>query len=101
MGIPLPRIMRYWREQAFERRVTPPVERAALRLWAFVARRPALYRLAARLAIGLLGLLGRRRGRFSSMPLAGGWTRERDLPAPEGRTFQDMWAARRGVGRRR
>ena len=101
MGIPLPRIMRYWREQAFERRVTPPVERAALRLWAFFARRPALYRLAARPAIGLLGLLGRRRGRFSSMPLAGGWTQERDLPAPEGRTFQDMWAARRGVDRRR
>ncbi len=95
MGIPLPRILRYWREQAFERRVTPPVERAALRLWAFFARRPVLYRLGARLGVGLLGRLGRRRGRFSSMPFAGSWTQGRDLPAPEGRTFQDMWAARR------
>ena len=32
----------------------------------------------------LLGRLGRRAGRFRRLPLAGGWTGSRDLPAPQG-----------------
>ena len=43
-------------------------------------------------AIGLLGLLGRRKGRFTSLPLAGNWTAGRDLPAPEGDTFFARYA---------
>ena len=31
-----------------------------------------------------MGWLGRKRGRFSKLPLAKGWTKYRDLPAPEG-----------------
>ena len=68
--------------------------RAGPRLWAWLARRPRLYHLAARLGIAALGALGRRRGAFSWLPLAGGWTKHRDLPAPEGRTFQQLWAER-------
>ena len=94
MRIPLPRMMRHWREREFERHLTPAAARGGLRLWAFLARRPALYGLATRLAMGALGWAGRRAGRFRSLPLAGGWTRHRDLPAPEGRTFRDAWAAR-------
>ena len=44
----------------------------------------------------LLAAMGRRRGRLSRLPLAGGWTRYRDLPAPEGPTFRAQWAARQG-----
>jgi L-lactate dehydrogenase complex protein LldF len=44
--------------------------------------------------VGLLGRIGRRRGRFASLPLAGDWTVSRDLLAPEGRTFQAAWQAR-------
>ncbi|MGF1610629.1 MAG: lactate utilization protein LutB domain-containing protein, partial [Kiloniellales bacterium] len=72
--------------------------RGGLKLWAFFARRPALYRLAAGTAMRLLGALGRRRGRFARLPLAGGWTRHRDFPAPQGRSFQQLWAERRGGG---
>ena len=32
------------------------------------------------------------------VPLAGGWTAGRDLPAPEGRTFMSQWSDRQ-VGR--
>ncbi len=36
--------------------------------------------------------MGRRRGRFTSLPMAGGWTGGRDLPAPEGETFFARYA---------
>jgi len=93
MQIPLPKMMRHWREREFERHLQPGTMRAGLGLWAFLARRPALYRLATGLAARALGLFGKRKGRFASLPLAGGWTAHRDMAAPEGRTFQDLWAA--------
>jgi L-lactate dehydrogenase complex protein LldF len=85
--IPLPNMMRHWREREFERHLTPPTVRTNLRLWAWAARHPGVYRLGTRVAAAVLGRLGRRRGRFASLPLAGGWTAGRDLPAPEGETF--------------
>jgi L-lactate dehydrogenase complex protein LldF len=96
MRIPLPRMMRHWREREFERHLSPAAARYGLGLWAFVARRPTLYRLATGLAARLLGAFGRKAGRFRSLPLAGGWTGCRDMPAPEGRTFHQLWAERRG-----
>jgi L-lactate dehydrogenase complex protein LldF len=94
MRIPLPKMMRHWREQQFAKRLSPPVGRYGTRVWAFVAKRPGLYHTGARIAAGLLGLLGRRTGRFRSLPLAGGWTGSRDFPAPQGATFQALWRAR-------
>ncbi len=85
--IPLPKMMRHWREREFERHLTPAGIRTNLAIWAWFARRPALYRLATGLAARILGLLGGAQGRFKSLPLAGGWTAGRDLPAPEGETF--------------
>jgi len=96
MKIPLPKMLRHWREREFERHLQPATQRSALKLWAFFARRPLLYQALTRMAAGVLGTLGRGRGRFSRLPLAGGWTRFRDLPAPErGRTFTDQWRAGR------
>jgi L-lactate dehydrogenase complex protein LldF len=95
MKIPLPAIMRHWREVAFERKVAPPLQRAGIELWAWLAKRPALYRLATRLAMAALGAAGRKRGRFAKLPLAGGWTQVRDMPAPEGETFHARWKRER------
>ena len=92
--IPLPKMMRHWREREFERHLQPMGIRANLGLWAWFARRPAFYRLATRLGAGALGLLGRRRGRLAKLPFAGGWTAGRDLPAPEGDTFFARYARR-------
>jgi L-lactate dehydrogenase complex protein LldF len=47
----------------------------------------------------MLGLAGRSKGRFQTLPLARGWTEGRDLPSPEGPTFQALWAAHQGRGR--
>ncbi|MCX7354011.1 MAG: LutB/LldF family L-lactate oxidation iron-sulfur protein [Alphaproteobacteria bacterium] len=95
MRIPLPKLMRRLREEEYERKLSPPASRWAVSLWAFVARRPALYRLGASFTARLLGALGRRSGRFRSLPLAKAWTAGRDFPAPEGRSFQSLWAERR------
>jgi L-lactate dehydrogenase complex protein LldF len=94
MRIPLPKMMRHWREREFERHLQPRRVRIALKAWAFFARRPALYRLGAGMAARVLSLAGRRRGGFRSLPLAHGWTMSRDLPAPEGGTFQAQWRAK-------
>ncbi|HIF10452.1 MAG TPA: iron-sulfur cluster-binding protein [Sneathiellales bacterium] len=92
--IPLPKLMRTWRERGFERELTPPRERWALKAWAWVAKRPRLYRLGTRIGMRTLHLLSFGRGRLKSVPFAGGWTGTRDLPAPEGETFMAAW--RRG-----
>jgi L-lactate dehydrogenase complex protein LldF len=100
MKIPLPKMMRHWREREFEERLSPPAYRSGLSLWAFFARRPELYHGLAELGMRVLGLFGRRRGRFRALPLAAGWTSVRDMPAPEGRSFHSLWAERQRAGRR-
>ncbi len=94
--IPLPNMMRHWREREFERRLSPATMRYGVGFWAFFAKRPALYRLSTDFAMRALHWFGRAKGRFSSLPFAGGWTRYRDLPAPQGATFQSRWRARSG-----
>ncbi|MEZ5830605.1 MAG: LUD domain-containing protein [Dongiaceae bacterium] len=89
--IPIPKMLRAWREEAFERRLHGNRARWALKAWVALATRPALYRLVTRIGAGVLGMLGGKRGRFSSLPLAEAWTRHRDLPAPQGRTFMAMY----------
>jgi L-lactate dehydrogenase complex protein LldF len=87
MRIPLPKMMRHWREREFERALNPAAARWGLRAWAFLARRPRLYRTVTAAGMRLVSLFGGRRKRLSFLPFAGGWTKHRDFPAPEGRTF--------------
>jgi L-lactate dehydrogenase complex protein LldF len=90
--IPLPKMMRHWREREFERHLSPASSRTNLALWAWVARRPGLYRVLTHMAARLLKLIGGDKGRIASLPFAGGWTKTRDLPAPEGETFFARYA---------
>ncbi len=100
MKIPLPGLMREWRTREFANGGGSSAARRGLKAWSYFATRPRLYHLAARLAVPILGALGRARGAFRWLPFAGGWTRHRDLAAPEGRTFQQLWAeSRKGVPR--
>jgi L-lactate dehydrogenase complex protein LldF len=91
--IPLPKLLRHWREREFERHLSPATVRTGLGFWAFFARRPKLYGFATALAARMLSMFGGR-GRFRWLPLAGGWTRHRDFPAPQGSTFQAQWKKR-------
>ena len=97
MRIPLPDLMRRWRAEEFTRGLAPPRQRWALAMWSWAARRPRLYRLGARLAARALAALAGRRGRLRRLPGAAGWTQGRDLPAPEGATFQARWARTRAA----
>ncbi|MEJ1157692.1 LutB/LldF family L-lactate oxidation iron-sulfur protein [Prosthecomicrobium sp. N25] len=97
MRIPLPKMMRHWREREFERHLNPAAARWGLGVWAFLARRPALYRVATGIAAKVLKAFGRGEGRIASLPLAGGWTRHRDFPAPEGKTFHELWKERQAA----
>ncbi len=91
MGIPLPKMMRHWREREFTRGDSPWAQRMAVKGWAYVAQRPRLYRFLTDRMAGLLGEWGKPRGNFRWLPLAGSWLKHRDLPAPPGRTFQQQW----------
>jgi L-lactate dehydrogenase complex protein LldF len=96
--IPLPGLMRHWREREFERHLTPRTVRQGLAIWAYVARRPKLYRRLTGFANRLLALFGRATGRYRALPLAGAWTRFRDFPAPpSGGTFHAQWARHGGA----
>ena len=98
MKIPLPKLMRHHRETDFASGGGKAGFRFGLAMWAWIARRPRLYHLLARFGMAALGAAGRRRGKFGWLPFGSGWTRHRDFPAPEGRTFQQQWSERqRGV----
>ncbi|MBL8582481.1 MAG: iron-sulfur cluster-binding protein [Rhizobiaceae bacterium] len=99
MRIPLPKMMRSWREREFERGLNPAPQRYGLGLWAFFAKRPRLYRLAASIGIPVLSAFSFGKGAFGSLPLAGGWTKHRDMPAPESRTFMQQWRERDAVSK--
>ena len=58
--IPIPKMLRAWREEAFERRLHGNRARWALKLWAALATRPALYRLATRHRRGRAGCARRQ-----------------------------------------
>ncbi|MEL6299026.1 MAG: LutB/LldF family L-lactate oxidation iron-sulfur protein [Pseudomonadota bacterium] len=92
MKIPLPKLMRHHREAEFDAADTPWQQRMGLKVWASFAKRPRLYHLASRFAIAGLSALSFGRGAFKRLPLAGGWVRDRDFPAPQKRTFQQLWS---------
>lgn len=96
MRIPLPKMLRHWRERQHAAHESPAIARAALKIWSVLARHPWLYRIVFGLGVSLLSTLGGRKGRFRWLPFAGGWTSVRDLPAPEARSFLLQWRQRQG-----
>jgi L-lactate dehydrogenase complex protein LldF len=91
--IPLPDLMRKLREKQVQAGLRPRWERLGLRLWSWLALRPSLYALATRLAARMGRRMGGERRAIARLP-GGGWTAERDFPAPQGRTFRELYARR-------
>jgi L-lactate dehydrogenase complex protein LldF len=94
VDIPLPTLLRGWRDRSWREGLEPAATRYSIGLWAFVAGRPALYRLGTAVSVRAMRLF-KRGGWIRSLPLAGGWTAHRDLPAPAGKTFMELYRARK------
>ncbi len=92
--IPLPDLMRKLREQQFDMKLRPASERWAIKVWGFFVSRPALYALAARIGARFAAWIGGRDRLIHTLPGIDGWTSGRDMPAPEGKTFRELYAAR-------
>ncbi len=92
--IPLPDLMRKWRERQFDGALRPWGERAAIQLWSAFATRPRLYAFATRIAAKLGSWWGGADKRITWLPGLDGWTRGRDMPAPQGETFRALYAKR-------
>lgn len=99
VAIPIPDILRHWRTQARSARIGSAWERRGLRVWRQLAAHPWMYGWTLALLARLLRLLsvptGPRRRLRGLGPLGRGWFAWRDLPAPDGETFQERWRRRR------
>ena len=93
--IPLPDLLRDLRHQETVEKITAPRWRIGLKLHTWLARNPRLYHWLTGVGIHLLHLAGRKRGSFRKLPLAGGWTSQRDFPTPQGKTFMQQYRAQR------
>ena len=92
--IPLPDLQRKLREKEFERQLRPWQEQAGIRLWSWLALHPALYGVLSGWGVRMLRLMAGKDGMIGKLPLGGGWTDERDMPAPSGRTFRTLYRQR-------
>jgi L-lactate dehydrogenase complex protein LldF len=93
--IPLPKIMRHWRAVEYAEGLTPKSVVFGLSLWAFAAKRPWLYRIGARIVARALKQRARNGGFVRALPIMRGWFAVRDLPAPQGQTFHELWRTKR------
>lgn len=91
--IPLPDMLRRLRHEQWDAELTRGMARYGIKLWAWVAARPALYRLISAVGVKLISVAGAKRGYLRRLPFGGGWTAHRDFPAPQGRTFFSQWSA--------
>jgi L-lactate dehydrogenase complex protein LldF len=94
--IPLPKMLRSWREKQWEDGPVPLLQRLGLSVWAFWALHPKMYHFAVKIKMPVMAWLARNHGHFKSLPVVKGWTKSRDFPAPEGKTFQQLWNEKGG-----
>jgi L-lactate dehydrogenase complex protein LldF len=87
MQIPLPDMLRTFRETLYQKKSDPPPVRIALKLWAAAAKRPGLYGLLTAWGAGFLGFVSK----LPVIKIPG-----KRLPAPEGKTFRQLWKKRGG-----
>jgi L-lactate dehydrogenase complex protein LldF len=96
--IPLPRMLRQWRNKETAAGMNSKGMRWGLQSWAWLCRHPRLYRMVTRLGNLMLSRWPAQRGGFiHKLPaLAGGWTDHRDLRVPEAGTFSSQYQAGKG-----
>lgn len=94
--IPLPDLMRKLREKQFDLKLRPWSERWAIKAWSFAVTRPGLYAFLSKAGARIASRIGGRDKLIHRLPGIDGWTDGRDVPAPQGKTFRELYAAQRG-----
>jgi L-lactate dehydrogenase complex protein LldF len=93
--IPLPDLMRKLREKQFDLALRPWSERWSIKLWGFAVKRPRLYAWLSALGARVASGIGGKEKLIHSLPGLDGWTKGRDMPAPAGKTFRELYRERR------
>lgn len=95
--IPIPDLLRSWREEEFSRLKTGAPKRWGLATWAFVARHPILYRKLINTFGRLLHWYGRDKKmiRKLNLPLLGNWTSYHNLLTPAKTSFISQYKKHR------
>nr|VFJ65690.1 MAG: L-lactate dehydrogenase complex protein LldF [Candidatus Kentron sp. FM]VFJ65934.1 MAG: L-lactate dehydrogenase complex protein LldF [Candidatus Kentron sp. FM]VFK15834.1 MAG: L-lactate dehydrogenase complex protein LldF [Candidatus Kentron sp. FM] len=96
-AIDLPNLIRRLRIDAWQHKESPRATRWLGRRWAFFAKHPRLYARLTAFGAKILGAFGGRRGLLQSLPLLRAWTGSRELPAPQGKTFQAQWKRQKSI----
>lgn len=91
MHIPLAKMLRQHRVAIHHQQLVSWQERWILRVWAWLAGKPHLYRWCMHLSTQLLAWWAGYKGRMRWLPFASGWTCSRDIPAPQGGSFIQQW----------
>lgn len=96
--IPLPNLLRLWRNKEAEQKLSSTGMRWGLKAWAWLSRSPQLYRLSVMIANRALRFWPGDSERFiAKLPmLAGQWTKNRDLARPEIGTFSEQYKKQGG-----
>jgi L-lactate dehydrogenase complex protein LldF len=89
--IPLPDLLRKLREKQMEIGMKSRQETFMLRAWAWLALHPKIYAMTTSIAVRFMKLLGGREKLLHHLPGARGWSGGRDFPAPQGKTFRELY----------
>lgn len=89
VGIPLPALLRKLRQKSVAEGGNS-WSGMLIKAYMFLAGYPRIYRLCTSPVTALLSRIGRK-GLLPPLPLLAPWQRKKDLPAPEGRSFQQQW----------
>jgi L-lactate dehydrogenase complex protein LldF len=93
--INIPRHLVNLRRDINKQHLNSAAERVIYRLWAWSLRFPVLYALVGTLQKWDLRRRAKKTGWVREMPtIAAGWTQVRDMPAPAGRSFHELWRDR-------
>ena len=91
--IPLPAMLRDLRAKEHTEKLSPARWRLGIAAHAWLAQRPRLYQRLSAVAVKTLRMLSRRKGYLKQLPFAGGWSSQRDFPAPQSSTFMAQYLA--------
>lgn len=93
VNIPLPQLLRSLRAKSWENQYEPLTSRFFVKIFAFLAKRPRLFQLSSTMGGKVMKMFSRQ-GWIHQMPLTKGWTKNRDLIAPEPQTFMQQYNQR-------